>query len=365
LFGHLQSHGEIRQCSPGRFENESSLTIGKGVFGLAQIVGQDSEFHRRPSREFLEDKAGNDDGQKRTLRGFAALRIRDDVRRFHPLARHCCEGGNHGAQADAHWSTRDGVGAKVLIDNHGQHLLREFLCGEGFAAENSRTFLIGIGLHDDVDSLKVVWPSGVEQRISGAQAGMLYTVYENPQQSPTGEAFVPSPYERVRFKAVAAADSGKHSETVLDFVGETGHGARLRMYTLTYTTCSACKRALPRLASLKAAFGDELAMYGVPTQPERDSAEDWAHYVEKYHPGYEPLVGLSKENVDKVAGELVFLAGFGCGKRVCTCDPPCEDGVPAPSTVVTDGEGHVITAMAGVPSVSTIRKILHDMNHAR
>ena len=76
-------------------------------------------------------------------------------------------------------SCRDGYGAsvKLTLDN-GQTLLREFRCGEGFAAQNSDTMIIGIGDAKAVQQVEVTWPSGKSQQVGPIQSGDLQRLIE-------------------------------------------------------------------------------------------------------------------------------------------------------------------------------------------
>ena len=103
-------------------------------------------------------------------------------------------GGNHQARANSRWSNRDGYGLSFELDVGERTLLRERRCGEGLAAQNSSTMVIGLGEHDGASELRVRWPSGVEQTLGSVRAGTLVTVYENPDDSPTGEPRTTQPY---------------------------------------------------------------------------------------------------------------------------------------------------------------------------
>ncbi len=281
-------------------------------------------------------------------------------------------GGKKGAEAGGQWSSRDGYGVKAVVSVGGQRLLRELRCGEGLAAQNSRTLIVGIGEGvRRADGLEVSWPGGAEQALDDLDSGSLVTVYENPADSPTGEAFVVSEYAPARRAAVAEAGHANHEEhgPALEFTGETGRDAELRLYVTTFTTCSACKKRFPRLEALKQAFGDRVGLYGVPVNPS-ETAADWAAYNQKYQPAYEVLTGLDADQVEQVLDQLVFELKVGCGEAACECDPPCHQakadgsgGVGIPSTVITDGEGKVIKGVPGVPSVSEVRQILANNSH--
>jgi hypothetical protein len=104
-------------------------------------------------------------------------------------------GGNHRAAPSKEWSNRDGYGAVLTVDLDGMTFAREHRAGEGLAAQNSATMLIGIGERRVAKSLTVRWPSGKTQDIGKVSANTLVTVYENPAHSPTGSAVVAKPYK--------------------------------------------------------------------------------------------------------------------------------------------------------------------------
>lgn len=107
-------------------------------------------------------------------------------------------GGNDRADASDKWSARDGYGTQVEVYIGEKLLLREHRAGEGFSAQNSATLITGLGTHQQVDTIRIRWPSGRVQTIEDIAANTLLTVYENPQHSPTGEAFVPTRYSDLR-----------------------------------------------------------------------------------------------------------------------------------------------------------------------
>lgn len=103
-------------------------------------------------------------------------------------------GGNHQALPSTEWSNRSGYGAQVRATLRDRVLLRELRAGEGLAAQSSATLLIGIGAAEEVQRLEVRWPSGLIRATVDVPAGSLVTAYENPADSPTGEAFLLSDY---------------------------------------------------------------------------------------------------------------------------------------------------------------------------
>ena len=103
-------------------------------------------------------------------------------------------GGNWSPEPVVGWSARDGYGASVVIGLEELTLHREQRAGDGFAAQNSATMIVGVGARDEIASVTVRWPSGRVQETVRVPAGTLLTVYEDVTQSPTGEAFVAEPY---------------------------------------------------------------------------------------------------------------------------------------------------------------------------
>jgi hypothetical protein len=88
-------------------------------------------------------------------------------------------------------SNRDGYGTtvKLTLDN-GRTILREFRCGEGFAAQNSDTILVGIGEARTVEQVEVTWPSGNRQTLGPIPSGHLQSIEEDADRS----AVVSVPY---------------------------------------------------------------------------------------------------------------------------------------------------------------------------
>ena len=76
-------------------------------------------------------------------------------------------------------SSRDGYGVvvQVTLDND-QTILREFRCGEGFAAQNSDTMIVGVGNLDSTKSIEITWPSGLSQKTGPIPHGSLITFKE-------------------------------------------------------------------------------------------------------------------------------------------------------------------------------------------
>ena len=247
-------------------------------------------------------------------------------------------------------TARDGYGAVVALDLGETRVVREYRCGEGLAAQNSSTLLIGIGSRDAADGLQVRWPSGLVFELAGVPSGSLVTAYEDASQSPTGESFSVEPYavqspEASRTAAAARGDGTARERFVLPGVA-TGSGApELVLYTTMATWCASCRAELPELAHLRSAFEtEELELYGVPAD-KKETQELLRAYVAEQAPAYELLLGLSAAEVADVTARVNAATGV-------------EDALPA--TILTDAEGSVLSIQLGAPSVSELRRILAE-----
>lgn len=92
-------------------------------------------------------------------------------------------------------SNRDAVGARMEVwDNQGVKRMEEIAAGSSFASQNSLLQHFGLGAATGIDSVRILWPSGLEQRIGALEAGHYYQITEggapeilNPQVTPAKE----------------------------------------------------------------------------------------------------------------------------------------------------------------------------------
>ena len=256
------------------------------------------------------------------------------------------EGGNRSSAASDQWSNRDGYGARVLLEIGERTLLREHRAGEGLAAQNSATMLVGIGDAERAKRLEIRWPSGRSYDTTAVPAGTLVTAYEDPSASPTGAPFVltpygvPAPHRPLVASAGIPASSIRAAQDVLP-----GDRGRLIMYTTVATWCVPCLEELPGLNLLRTTFStEELEIFGVPYDGE-EPPEVLQAWSDLYAPPYRILSELSIEQRSGVIdGALDAL-------RV--------EGLPA--AVITDSEGEVLLVRWGPPSISEIRVLLEGL----
>jgi len=249
-------------------------------------------------------------------------------------------GGNHTAQPSTSWSTRDGVGAKVTIDLGELKILREQRAGEGFAAQNSTTMLVGIGARDTAPSVTVRWPAGGTQTATEVPAGTLLTVYENPAQSPTREAFVREEY--VKNAPAREAGAAPAPSRRLSLAPTAADAPALRLLTTMATWCTACIGEMPQFRRLRAAFAPrDLGLFAIPVDP-KDGRGQLQAWTATHRPSYRLLTGLAPAQVDSVKSLVVDELKF--------------EAVPA--SIVTDRDGGVLLVQWGPPSISKLRALL-------
>ncbi|MEE9180534.1 MAG: ASPIC/UnbV domain-containing protein [Vicinamibacteria bacterium] len=272
-------------------------------------------------------------------------------------------GGNHRAAPDPEWSARDGFGTALALTLSGGHrIYREHQPETGYVGQNSSTLIVGIGDRDSIAKLEVRWLSGKIQSIGDLPARALVTVYENPAQSPTGEAFVIEEYVKPAEKLLEAVQSPgfwktrllpktpRSSELVVKRDGQPiGAKRGLTLLGTMATWCVACVDEMPEFRALRAAFSpDELAIFGVPVDKE-DSESMLEAWESKHRPPYEILKGIEMAEVDKV--------------NAVTATELHSTAVPA--TFLTDASGRVLVARWGVPSISDVERYLWEYDSQR
>lgn len=253
-------------------------------------------------------------------------------------------GGNHTASPAPGLSNRDGIGARIEVVLPDATLIREMRAGEGFAAQNSTTLLIGVGDVESVQQLRVRWPSGKVHETGPLPVGRRITVHEVAESE--AERFVVEPYQK---EGLAARASRNTPERVpgrqLAASTATGNDAPLHLLKTTATWCPRCRGELPQVAILREAFDPkQVALFAVPID-EHDDAAKLEAYVKKHKPEYEMLTLLSRDQIDAVQDTVI--------------DELRIDALPA--VVATDAEGHVIRTFWGVPSISDVRELLREM----
>ena len=251
------------------------------------------------------------------------------------------EGANDRAEPSPGRSNRDGYGVQVEADLGAFTLVREHRAGEGFAAQNSATMVLGIGARDRIEKLVVRWPSGTVQELVDVPAGRLLTVYEDASRSPSGEPFAQAPYRR----ADAGLADRRPTETpkpTFALHGRAASAAPLTLYTTMATWCPSCRGELPQWEHLQAHLpAGSLTIVAVPID-EDDTVALLDAYVAEHRPAYRMLPPLAR--AERAGVNATVLAELG------------RDGLPA--SFLTDRSGRILAAFWGAPTLSRVRAAL-------
>lgn len=97
--------------------------------------------------------------------------------------------GDHGVVAfklEGTESNRDAIGTRIELQTDRGTLMRVLSCGEGFAGQNSRTLVVGIGSATRILGATIYWRSGKETQVNDISSGDRITVREGEDQPEVG-----------------------------------------------------------------------------------------------------------------------------------------------------------------------------------
>ncbi len=83
-------------------------------------------------------------------------------------------------------SNFDAIGARVFLKTEHGVIFRALSAGEGFASQNSKTLLIGLGKSEEVEELTVIWPSGRQSHFYKIPTGKLVELTEGVDEAKIG-----------------------------------------------------------------------------------------------------------------------------------------------------------------------------------
>lgn len=161
----------------GSERNRFFLNLGgKNFTDLSTLSGADDVGDSRAWVQWDMDRDGWPDIALVNANTPSLSLYRNELGAQHPQRRFVAvelEGGADTGAPQGEWSNRDGIGARIEVETGGVTLRRDRQCGEGFAAQNSATLLIGIGTAERADRITVRWPSRKVQRSEDIPAGTL------------------------------------------------------------------------------------------------------------------------------------------------------------------------------------------------
>ncbi len=94
-------------------------------------------------------------------------------------------------------ANRDAIGARVEVHAGGRIFIESLRAGEGFLAQSSKTLHFGLGAVEKLDRLRIRWPGGDWEEITGAATGGRFRIIQGSGQA--------TPVKTVRELKLAAA----------------------------------------------------------------------------------------------------------------------------------------------------------------
>ncbi len=313
----LRSHSFSGKESNSVFWNQG----GEAFKDISGVTGLDSIADGRAFAFFDFDRDGRNDVILTNTNKPQLQLFRNEIEDLGHAIRVKLIGGNLTAQVSEEWSPRDGIGAHVLVRIGEKTLRRELRAGDGFAAQNSETLLIGIGNSDHADEVTVLWPSGKKSEVGTVKAGDLVTIDERIDEVEVlkvPRSVIP---ERVISPKLDRLDLTVQQE--------------LNVVVTLATWCPICQGEIEHLKWLSKKV-EGLGLYAFPID-EKEGEEEWGNFEVAFKPPYKILREVNKR------GEVEALLEKNFGET------------PLPSSFILDKEGRILKVMKGTPTLSDLR----------
>ena len=313
----LRSHSFSGKESNSVFWNQG----GEAFKDISGVTGLDSLADGRAFAFFDFDRDGRNDVILTNTNEPQLQLFRNEIEEPGNAIRVKLVGGNLTAQVSEEWSPRDGIGAHVLVEIGEKTLRRELRAGDGFAAQNSETLLIGIGNADHADEVTVFWPSGKKSEVGMVKAGELVTIDERVDEVEVlkiARSVIP---ERVVSPKLNRLDLKVEQE--------------LNVVVTLATWCPVCQGEIKHFKWLSKKV-EGLGLYAFPID-EKEGEEEWRKFEAAFKPPYKILREVTKR------GELEALMEKNFGET------------PLPSSFILDKEGRILKVMKGTPTLSDLR----------
>ena len=173
-------------------------------------------------------------------------------------------GGNQTDKSSSEWSNRDGIGAIVRVTTEEHTHTRELRAGEGFAGQNSKTLIIGIGTAKNA-SLSIKWPSGKSKDFGEISVGQLVHCYEDVRQTFADLSGIETAdYESANFKTTKKINPNPVVFQIPESESTPNVKSQLNIYVSMATWCEACQTSQPQVKMLMEHFGETVSVFGVP-----------------------------------------------------------------------------------------------------
>lgn len=334
---------QAKMSFSGSERNKLFMKVGEKFRDLSGLSGLDTKLDSRNIAVFDYNRDGFQDFLVSNVNGQMLNVYRNGFSQFkgenHNFVAVRFRGGNRQAKPIQGYCNRDGIGARAIVRAGELRIERELRCGEGFAAQNSSTLVIGIGRPQKAKSIEVVWPSGTSTVANDIPTGSVVTFFEDTSESENGLGYFIDVYEPVVEKH-SVVERSLATFPLDDAIPDSE--AQLTIVTTMATWCAACKSRLPQIARLSKELSNTVKILAIPID-EHDSPTRLRTYVETLNPAYE-LLPLEQSQVAKFQKFVETKTGT----------------TALPSTVVINVNGEVEGVFKGVPSLSELKQILID-----
>ena len=75
-------------------------------------------------------------------------------------------------------SNRDGIGARIEVVTRSQSQIREVQAGSSYLSGHDLRLIFGLGTEMEAETVKITWPSGIEQTLKDVEANQLLVITE-------------------------------------------------------------------------------------------------------------------------------------------------------------------------------------------
>jgi len=194
--------------------------------------------------------------------------LRNDL----PAGKHWLEVSLRGTK-----SNRMGIGAKVTACAGGNCQVRWIKAGHGYESQGPAVAHFGLGATTKLDTLKVEWPSGLDQELHDVAIDRKVRWAEGESALQAVHApkiqLGPRPPPPLTLQALAqAATSGEASEALMN----AAHSGKPVLVNLWSPGCKPCGVEAPILAAHSNQCPDAFARVGLSTEPELPASKTGA-----------------------------------------------------------------------------------------
>ena len=75
-------------------------------------------------------------------------------------------------------SNRDGIGARVEVVTRSHSQIREVQAGSSYLSGHDLRLIFGLGTEKKAETIRITWPSGVQQTLTDVEANQLIIINE-------------------------------------------------------------------------------------------------------------------------------------------------------------------------------------------